>query len=59
MTEQDKANLIATISGMSEEEMEVAVTCIPDEILGKELAIRLYEARRFKEAVVNLIENEK
>ena len=59
MTEQDKANLIATISGMSEEEQEVVVTCIPDAILGKELASRLYEARRFKDAIMNLIENEK
>ena len=59
MTEQDKANLITTINGMNEEEQEVVVTCIPDAILGKELASRLYEARRFKEAVMNLIENEK
>jgi hypothetical protein len=59
MTEQDRANIVATINGMSEEELEVVVTCISDAILGRELASRLYEARKFKDAVMNLIENEK
>lgn len=59
MTKQDKENIIATISGMSVEELEVAVTCIPDAMLERELASRLHEARRFKEDVMNLIENEK
>lgn len=59
MTEQDRANIVATINGMSEEELEVVVTCISDAILRRELASRLYEARKFKDAVMNLIENEK
>ena len=33
MTEQDKENLIATINGMSAEELEVVVTCIPVRML--------------------------
>ena len=59
MTEQDKVNLIATISGMSEEELQVVATCIPDELLGEEMIRRLQNARTFKEGIVNLLENEK
>ena len=59
MTEQDKESIIATVNGFSREELQVVVTCIPDELLGAETIRRLQIARNFKEGIINLLENEK
>lgn len=57
--EQDKEALIATINGFSGEELQVVITCIPDELLGAEITRRLQKARTFKDGIANLLENEK
>lgn len=59
MTEQDKEALIATINGFSGEELQVVITCIPDELLGAEITRRLQKARTFKDGIANLLKNEK
>lgn len=59
MTEQDKENTVATINGMSEEELQIVVTCIPDELLGMEIISRLQEARDFKRGILELLSTKK
>ena len=44
---------------ISGEELQVVITCIPDELLGAEITRRLQKARTFKDGIANLLENEK
>lgn len=59
MTEQDKENIVATTKGLSEEELQIVVECIPDELLGMEMIARLQKARNFKSGILELLDKEK
>lgn len=59
MTEQDKENIISTISGMSEEELQIVVTCIPARLLGMELIARCEEAEHFERGILELLNTKK
>ena len=59
MSEKDRENLTATVNGFSREELQVVITCMPDEMLGAEIIRRLQNARTFKNGIASLLEKEK